>query len=122
MPIEGSTTSFSASIFSLQHEGDLLTRVALLLFQSLQSFILLLRLDQDRQLSIRILPQQEEIFISLAALRHIALERCRPRKSQVRQRPERREDIPAAMLDDLLELLGRARSVVRLQIRLSAHP
>ena len=60
-----------------QHNPDtlLVSTLFFLLVQprSLQHSILYLRLNQNRQISIRVPPQHEEILISLAALRHIAL-------------------------------------------------
>jgi hypothetical protein len=47
---------------------------------SLQPFVFLLRLDQDRQVRVRRFPEREEILILLARLRGITLYRQRARQ------------------------------------------
>src|SRR5262245_23432329 len=85
-----------------------------------QLLVLLLRIDQDRQIGIGVFPQSEEGLISLTAPGRVAGQRGGAGQSEMRQRPERRSRVPAAMIDYLPEFNRRLASRLSTQMRLAA--
>jgi hypothetical protein len=80
-----------------------------------------LRLGQNRQIGVGVLPHREKSLISFLAVRHIAYDRQRARQSEIRERVQRRERRVASVIENLLKLRRRFRTTPEVQIRLTAQ-
>ena len=90
-------------------------------FKLFHLLVLILRFDQNRNVRIGIFPQREEILIRLARFRRVALQYCRAAKSEMRERIERREGRPAAVIQNLLKLAGCLRAFPFTQVGLATQ-
>src|SRR5438128_637846 len=87
----------------------------------LKFVVFLMRFGDERQRSISIFPELEEVLISLASCRAVTVRHSRARIPELRQRVQRRQRIPAAMVEDILELRAGLHFVGLFQVSLSAH-
>src|SRR5438270_9089959 len=87
----------------------------------LQFFIFLMRGDQDGNRRVGVFPEREEILIGSARFSCVALVCGCARYAELSQRIQRREWIPATMIDDGLKFLRGRGAILLFQINLATQ-